>query len=353
MTFQDRLQTDGAVLAPDGIPIHFGDLAAEYDAALNGAVLLVRSHEGRLVLTGRDRLSIIHRISTNDVERLQAGQGCPTIFVNPTGRILDRATLYHQGERVLVIGEPGRGPALASYLRGNIFFNDELQIEDIAAATHQFAMHGPRASAVIARLTDAADKLEAFGHMEASIDGVSVTIARNKPLSGTHWTIVVPADAAAQVWSAILEAGREHGLLPAGSLTFNTLRIRAGRPAIGRELSPEYIPLEVGLWDEVSFNKGCYTGQEIIARMESRGKLARVMVRLRLEAPVEAPADLFADGRAVGRLTSSATSPRNEHFGIGVIKTATYEEAASLSAGTGSIPAQVIDLAGAPPPMLA
>lgn len=352
MSIREVLQAAGATLAPDGIPLHFGDLAGEYDAALDGAILLLRSHEGRLALTGRDRLALVQRISTNDVARLQSGSGCPTIFVNANGRILDRATILHQGERALALTEPGRGPALANYLRSNIFFSDEMLVEDISAATHQFALHGPQADRIISRLATDAEALQPFGHTEATIAGATCTIARNTPLSGAHWTLIVPADAAAAVWQAIMEAGQDLGLRPAGSLTFNALRIRAGRPAAGRELTQEYIPLEVGLWDEISFNKGCYTGQEIIARMESRNRLARVMVRLVLEQAVDAPADLIADGRIVGRLTSSVTSPRGEHFGIGVIRTAAYAENTALTMGANGATATVRDLAGAPPPMV-
>src|SRR6185295_4976010 len=103
------------------------------------------------------------------------------------------------------------------------------------------------------------------------------------------------------VWAELLTLG----LIPAGSLTYNRLRIRAGRPGVGHELTQDYIPLELGLWDEVSFTKGCYTGQEIIARMESRGRLAKTIITVNLSAAVDAPAKLVADGHEVGMLTSS------------------------------------------------
>ena len=103
MSLNEGLIEQDAHLAVDGIPLDFGDLAAEYDAALSRAVVMLRSHEGRLELTGRDRLEVMHRMSTNDLNGLAPGQGAPTIFTSPTARILDRATVYHRGERVLVI----------------------------------------------------------------------------------------------------------------------------------------------------------------------------------------------------------------------------------------------------------
>jgi aminomethyltransferase len=351
VTLSDTLQAHGAQLAPDGIPLHFGNLTAEYDAALNNAVLMVRSHEGRLELTGRDRLALMHRMSTNQLETLDAGQGAATVFANPNARILDRAVVVSRPDRALVLTEPGRGAALESYLRRNIFFNDEVQLVNVTPATAQFTLHGPQADAVMARLLPDAGQMPLFASAEVEISGVTVLALQNKPLAGTHWTLIFPAEDAATVWNALLETGTPVGLRPAGSLTYNTLRIRAGRPGVGRELSDTYIPLEVGLWDEISFHKGCYTGQEIIARMESRNRLARVMVRLALDAPVDAPADLMADGRLVGRVTSSVTSPHGEHFAIGVIKLEAAVPGAALAAGSGAVRAVVDGFAAVPPPM--
>jgi folate-binding protein YgfZ len=352
VNLQERLIADGATLAPDGIPLQFSDLASEYDAALNQAVLLVRSHEGRLAMYGRDRLALMHRISTNHLEALKAGEGAATIFTNANARIIDRAVVLSRDDRALILTEPGRGPALENMLRRNIFFNDDARLENITESTVQFALHGPQADAVMATLLPATSALPLFGSAEVEVGVASVIIARNKPLAGAHWTVIAPVDSAAAVWEALLAAGKPFGLRPAGSLTYNTLRIRAGRPGVGRELSDTYIPLEVGLWDEISFRKGCYTGQEIIARMESRNRLARVMVSLSLSAPVDAPADLLDGGKIVGRVTSSVTTPQGEHLGIAVIKT----DSATLShrmavVGSNAI-ATVTGFAAVPPPMV-
>ncbi len=141
-----------------------------------------------------------------------------------------------------------------------------------------------------------------------------------KDIVGRHWSLIVSQANAVDVYQTILLTGGTHGLLPAGSLTYNTLRIRAGRPA-RPELNADYIPLEVGLWDEVHFAKGCYTGQEIIARMESRGKLAKTIVSLNMTEFVPAPADITIDGRNIGQLTSSVEAPDGDIFAIAIIKT--------------------------------
>ncbi|MEP7291992.1 MAG: glycine cleavage system protein T [Chloroflexota bacterium] len=339
-------EAQNAVRANDGIPLHFGDLAREYQAALHDVVLMDRSHEGRFEIGGRDRLALLHRISTNDLLTLAEGEGRPTLFTNANARILDRATVYHRGERALILTEPGRGDALMRYLQRNIFFNDDAQVHDQAQATRQLVLHGVKADAVGWRF---APELAAMHGANVTIAGAQVWIGRDKAISGGHWRLIVANDAAEKVWTALLDAGAEDGLIPAGSLTYNAVRIRAGRPGVGRELSAEYIPLEVGLWDEVSFTKGCYTGQEIIARMESRGKLAKTIVTLRLNAWVEAPAKITLEGREIGMLTSSVQTPDGNMMGIGVIKVAAALVGAQVTVGeTGT--AEITALAGAQPP---
>ncbi len=343
----------GATLAPDGIPLHFGDLKAEYHAALEHAVLMERSHEARIEMTGKDSLTLMHRISTNDLMNMALGEGRATIFTNPNARILERAVVYNANDRVLVLGEPGRGNALAQYLQRNIFFGDDARVTNLAATTSEFDLHGPQADAIMNLLVPDSASLPSYHSQDAVLADTPVFIARRKPLNGTRWTIIMPIENAADVWSHIIERDAAHGLLPAGSLTFNTLRIRAGVPGVGRELSQDYIPLEVGLWDEVSFKKGCYTGQEIIARMESRGRLANTIVALRLSAMVESPADIYHEGRTSGRLTSSAVSPDGEIFAIGVIKVPLAQIGQTLLVGSEKNQAEVISLVGAQPPQLA
>ena len=343
MTLTELFQD--AVVAGDGIPLHFGDEHSEYHAALEQAVVMDRSHEGRLELTGSDRLNIIHRISTNDLLTMDVGEGRPTLFTNAVARVLDRATIYHRGERALVIAEPGRGETLRRYLQRNIFFNDDARLNDLASTTRQFVLHGLDADRIGSQF---APELGLLRSAEVMIAGNSVVILRDKPLSGGHWRVIVPNECSTEVWVELLA----HGLRPAGSLTYNALRIRAGRPGVGRELSTDYIPLELGLWDEVSFTKGCYTGQEIIARMESRGRLAKTIVTVNLSSMVEAPAKISMDGRDVGMLTSSVQTPDGDAIGLGVIKVAQAQVGASILIGE-SVEAVITGLPGAQPPNFA
>lgn len=352
MTLKERQTQQGAVLAPDNIPLHFGDQAAEYTAALEGAILLDRSHEARLSLQGKSSLDLLNRISTNKLTDLPRNTGKPTIFINANARIIDRAMVFQREADVLLLGEPGRGPALTQYIQRNIFFGDDVVVQPLAASHRQFDLHGLQAQAVIEAIDPTLSTLALLQISTSEIAGCPVHIARQKPVIGSRWTLLVPDEHAETIWATLTNGTLTPSPKPAGSIIYNTLRVRAGLPNSGRELSSDYIPLEVALWDEVSFNKGCYTGQEIIARMESRGRLAKTLVSLKLESFVSAPADVYNSetGRSTGTLTSSVTAPTGEIFAIAMIKTGNAEVGQSLTVGEGRIPASISALPGAQPP---
>ena len=338
----------GAALAADGIPLHYGDEAAEYRAALNGAVLLDRSHEGMLILEGEDRFEFVNRMSTNDALGMAPGECRPTIFVNANARILFRVLCINRPGQLLLIAGPGQAAPLANMLRRNIFFGDDVQIRDLGASTAQFSIHGPAAQEIVSRLAVDLARKKKWSSAEAKLDGLPVVIARRKPFVGEHYVLLTPNTAAGKAHKTLLQIGEDLSLVPAGSLTFNILRVRSGQPA-GLELSADYIPLEVGLWDEVSFDKGCYTGQEIIARMESRQRLAKTLVKLGMQTLVAAPATVYAGQRSVGKLTSSAESPAREVFSLAVIKTDSAIPGTELEVGESRMPATALDYAGAQP----
>ena len=286
-------------------------------------------------------------MSTNKLVDLNAYEGRPTIFTTDNARIIDRVVVYALDDAFLLVTEPGRASAVAQYLQRHIFFGDDVQITDITEQTAMFGLHGPNADTVATDLAADIPQTEGLLAKPTSISGQDVTLLKNKPLVGGHWQIVCNIDDASAVYDHILEAGKASGLSPAGSLTYNVLRIRAGQPA-----APEFanaIPLEIGLYDEVSFNKGCYTGQEIIARMDSRERIARVLVRLQLSEAQAAPLDILSDGQKIGTLTSCAQAPDGIIYGLGVVKSSS-DLTGSLSIGEAN--ANVLGYAGTPPPFL-
>ncbi|MBZ0309522.1 MAG: glycine cleavage system protein T [Anaerolineae bacterium] len=305
-----------------------------YHAAHNGVVLVDLNACGRLELSDRDRLSLIHRMSTNDVLALAEGQGAATVLTTPIGRIIDLITVFQAGEKVYVITSPERGETIFNYFRRNIFFNDRVKVH--LHESHLYGLYGSRAAKMLENFGVGKLGLYDFVIYEETL------IARVKPLAGGGFWLMGMPDALENLTHRLLGWGAEI----ADAETMELLRIEAGYPAV--ELSDEYIPLEVGLWDSVSFNKGCYTGQEIIARMESRGKLAKMMVRLSLNDPLPAQTPLYLEGEPVGKLTSIARQPSGGYLALGFVKPVAVSDNAVLTSDTG-VQLKILGIAGAQP----
>jgi tRNA-modifying protein YgfZ len=319
--------------------------AAAYDAALNGAAVYDSAARGRVWMRDRDRAALLHRLSTNQIERLQPGAGTQTVLTTPIGRIIDLLTVYALDDALLLIASPGRGPALFAQLRKNIFFNDKVKLEDASESLGQLTLVGPRAAAALAAVGLPGETLPVFGIATASHGDAALFVARAEPIGGAGFHLV-GAPAALAALAAELRAW---GAAPLDAATHEVLRVERGYGAYGRELSTEYIPLETGLWSAVSFSKGCYVGQEIIARMESRGRLAKQLRGLRLAAPPELPAEpptplakLDVGGKEAGDLTSLAESPRHGLIGLAYVRTAHAAPGTVVRAG--GVEATVVEL---------
>jgi len=150
-----------------------------------------------------------------------------------------------------------------------------------------------------------------------------VMIARADPIAGGGFHLIFDRVAQTRVWQTLLEAG----VVPLSEEAYQVLRVEAGQPEFGHELGDEYIPLEANLWNDVSFKKGCYTGQEIIARMESRQKLAKRLVGLRFDEQVTLPASLWIDDHEAGVVTSVVHSLVLGWIGLGYLKSSGGVEA--------------------------
>lgn len=290
---------------------------------------------GRLLLTDRDRLALIQRMSTNDLNKLQAGFAMPTILTTPVGRIIDLLTLVHDGEQVWAITGSGRGEQIRTYLQRNIFFNDRLKIADVSGTTGLYALYGTDAAQQLAALLPQVAELAENQFVKVD----DLYILSVKPLAGAGFWLFGEQAAL----NRLLDQLKAAGIAEATPADIEPLRIEAGYPAAQAELTEDYIPLEAGLWDAVSFSKGCYTGQEIIARMESRGKLAKMLVRLAFAAPLPAGTPLFAENEKVGTVTSAAAQ-----VGLGYVKTAAVQENKPLTTEDG-VAVQIVEIAGVQP----
>ena len=312
-------------IAGQSVPRHYGDPQSEYLAARDGAVVIQRSHEGRLQAVGRDRLDLLHRMSTNDLNGLPVGEARCTVLTTAIARMVDVLWVLNRGETVLCLTSAGRAAAVRKWLSGYIFYNDQVKFEDVSNGLGQLGIYGPRAGAVVEMLTTGTKALVENRFVERE----DLIVWHSRPLAGAGYTLIAPLDRLPALWDQALAAGAT----PAGEEAFQLLRLAAGWPEVGHEITEDYIPLEANLWDAVNFAKGCYIGQEIIARMESRGRLARRLVGLKLETPVEEGTEVRVGEGIVGKVTSAGIIPEVGPVALGFLKTAVAEPGTRVKVG--------------------
>ncbi len=299
-----------------------------YQAARETAVLTDRSDLGVLIFSGETRFDLINRMSTQKVPSMRKGEGAATILTTDIGRIIDRLLLYPTNSAIYTITSENNNDAIARYLMRFVFFQDDFHIQDISDGTVVFGIYGPQARQKVVDAGFPDEALPLHHWRQVKFGEITAYLHRTDPIHGDGYFVLGEEKDREALWQRLLDVD----LTVADAAAFDYLRIEAGLPKFGHELTGDYIPLEANLWDDVSFNKGCYIGQEIIARMESRGKLAKKLVQLTADGPLEAGSNLQANGKNGGTVTSTAVGP-NGTVGLGYVKTAVLEAKSELLVG--------------------
>jgi folate-binding protein YgfZ len=272
---------------------------------------------GWLRIQGEDRAAFLQRQTTNDVGLLQVGRPLVTVLTSPTARIIDVLILLHEENEIGVITLPGYVEKTARFLRGRIFFMDKVTVIDNSANWAQMELIGEQASEMAAALC-VGKEFEGARYLSLP------------PTLSLGYRLLLPRQAVPVARSALAAAG----WVEISAEERHILRVEAGLPAPHSELTEEYTPLEVGLQFAVSSTKGCYTGQEVIARQITYDKVTRRLRGVRLSAPAPVGARLWAeDGAFAGELTSFAQSPRFGAIGLAVIKRPYDETGTKLQIG--------------------
>ncbi len=282
-------------------PSSFGNDRQAFQAAREAVALCDRFHWGLLKISGEDRLRYLHNQSTNDINRLQPGKGCDTVFVTSTGRTIDLATVYVTEDAVLVLVSPNRRQQLMEWIDRFIFPMDRVELADISEENAVFTLIGPKSAPLLKQLGVEDILAQPEGsHALVHLGDAIARLAVGSGLAIPGYTLIVPVEGAAVVWSKLTATGAT----PTGDRVWEQLRIQQGRPAADRELTEDYNPLEAGLWKAISFEKGCYIGQETIARLNTYKGVKQRLWGVRLDAPVEPGTVVTVEGKKVGTLTS-------------------------------------------------
>jgi tRNA-modifying protein YgfZ len=267
------------------------------EIALQAPVAVVdRSHWGKILVLGEDRLRFLHNQSTADFLAARVGDCLDTVFINSTGRTIDLATAVIQPDGVLLLVSPGQGQKLLELLDRYIFFADKVTLVNQSETWSALSTIGPESNNLLQAL--GGDLVP--GTQQIELGNISITAIANNGLGLPGHTFLVESQDAGELWQKIVAGGA----VPLGERGWEELRIRQGRPAVERELTNDYNPLEVGLWRTISFSKGCYIGQETIARLNTYKGVKQYLWGIELSEAVAIGSDLTIEGEKVGILTS-------------------------------------------------
>ena len=270
-------------------------------AVKTGAALYDSSDWGKILVGDRDHLRFLHNQSTADFEKRQSGEGVDTVFVTSTARTIDLATGLILDHEVLLIVSPSRREYLFNWLDKYIFFADRVTLKDVTDSLASFTLMGAESASILERwgcpnLTEIAQN----SHKSYHVDGIEVRIAIGTELGLPGYRLIVDRSQSAALQQRLTNLGA----VTLGEDAWECLRITQGRPKPDAELTEDYNPLEVGLWQTISFSKGCYIGQETIARLNTYKGVKQYLWGVKLARSVAVGTVMTVDGAKAGVLTS-------------------------------------------------
>jgi folate-binding protein YgfZ len=311
-----------------------------------GAGLFVLGARGLVEVRGADRVRWLNGMLSNDVAAAAArgpGAGCHALLLTREGRIVADFHVLVRGDAVWLETDAAAVAGSIARLEKYVIA-DDVKLADRSDAFARFAVEGPGAERVLAEIAREGPPAP-DGCVDLAIAGAPVVAASFSLTGGPGFQLFVARGREDAVRAELLGLGAAHGLVPAGEAVLECLRVEAGVPRLGRELDESVLPDEARLERAVSTTKGCYTGQEVVARMRSRGRVSHLLVGLRCagEAPPEPRASVEdGDGRRVGEVTSSVLSPRFGAIALAYVKRPASAPGTRLRVAGG--PAEVVPL---------
>jgi len=296
-------------------------------AVRRGAGLFVREGRGLLGVRGGDRVRWLNGMVTNDVATLAAGperSGCHALLLTSIGRIVAELHVLLRPDAFWLETERDRlAPARAQLEK--LLIADDVTLSDESVRFARLALEGPRALEIAAAAAADGDAVASLGPdacADLSIAGADVVAFASGWSGEPALQLLVPVAAVEAVRAVLVAAGAERGLVEVGAEVLEILRVESGTPRFGAELSEDVLPAEARLERTISTTKGCYTGQEIVARMRSRGNASHLLVGVVLDGDIlAAPGDaIAAGGRAIGEVTSVARSPVAGAIALGFVR---------------------------------
>lgn len=300
----------------------FGPLELEYAAIRRGCALFDMTQRGCVRVTGEERIDFLNRMLTQELNGLAPGRSAPSFWLNRKGRIDADLRVVHTEHATWLALDTLCAQRTVDTLDGYLFAED-VAIENATEGRHTLTLAGPTALQVFASL-GATPPTDTGACLESTLAGANVVIDRHDALAAPTFDVSMDATDVARVYEALIASDDALRVRRAGWHAYNIARIEAGTPLYHLDFGPDSLPAESGvLRDHVDFKKGCYLGQEVVARMDALGHPKQTLCALRLPsadlahpddqpmtgAPIFEPGDDPAGAKPVGAITSSTRSP--------------------------------------------
>jgi folate-binding protein YgfZ len=329
------------------LPAHFGDFEAEYAALRESVGLLDSNFRAFFSFGGPDRQRYLNAVLTSNVRDLKPGQGAVGLLLNPQGHILAEMEAFCLEDRVVASCHAMVREQTFATLDKFIIM-DDVTLEDVAASTGSLDLAGPRTAELLADAgaTNFA-AMPLLAHEEIAVGTIPCRLVRRELAGEPAATLIVARDLLPGLWIQLSERMRNYGGAPVGLEALNSLRLECGIAWFGKDFGDQQIPHEAGLENShISYEKGCYTGQEIVERVRSRGHVNRRLTELRFDSDEiiivpDAEPKLSFGGNEIGTLTSVGFSPRlGRLIGLGYLRREHSAIGTKLDAS--GIPAEII-----------
>jgi folate-binding protein YgfZ len=321
-----------AEIRGERLPECVSGFESEYEAAMSGAVVLERFQRGQIGVTGADRESFLHNMLTNDIRNLDVGAGLPAAFLTNKGKLVSDLLVSKESETIRLRMEASRAEPLRTALDRYVI-SEDVALASLDDLELVFSVSGPRAAQILSTVLGIEraelDTLPHLGLKRAQADGAPVRLLGYRRELTPRFDLSAPRAYATELFTKIAEGGA----VMAGYALSETRRIEAGVPRFGIDMDESNLPLEAGLDEAISFEKGCYIGQEYVVRLAHRGHLNRKLVGLRVagdRVPSAAQAICSAT-EEVGQVTCAALSPHfHSILALGYVKRPHFDPGSEL-----------------------
>ena len=300
---------------------HFTDAVSEHHAVRKNVGIAGLSHRGRLRLTGEDRAKFLHRIISNSVEGVPVGQGNYATLLTNRGKIIADMHVYVR-EEVLYLETASETTELLFKELDKYIIADDVVMEDVTAEIGVIGIYGAESPKLVQSLTGLQSApVGTHENVACEVEGRWMMFTRTDETGEIGYQLWTAADSLEWLWERLIA----HDVVPVGLDALESLRIEAGTPKSGAELTEAVIPLEAELEHAIDFEKGCYIGQEIVARMKYRGHPNRLLRGIEIDASQQPQqnAPVFSGDKEVGWITSAVYSPTLEkQIALGYVRMA-------------------------------